>query len=319
MGGGVIQSLGGSSGGGGCCCWSIRLCYTETAPEDNLYVFRENNDSGSSDGFYDPYTWDPNAPFVGSLEPIDAITHGGGTNILLWGNGAFNSTYTTFYSTLSLGFTTVGGNIRTVNYLDPTNPAVVGTVPVDVNIGRIYSLAVRPTTDVVYMCSSRPSDATQTRISTIIPSTGVSTALADLAEAIRVIGFDVSGNCYAFDALGNAYTVNIGGGIVTGIWSFAGGEYVLAFMGYAGTGYGVVTYQAGVYRNRIIDITDGTVIDTLTGVQRGVFYTPSTPPTSVTPFIRLFTDDGGVTFTNRDIITGEEITIPEGAVISECG
>ena len=93
-------------------------------------------------------------------------------------------------------------------------------------------------------------------------------------------------------------------------------------MGYAGGAYyGVATLaDDNVYRNRLINIVNGDILDTIVGEKRGNFYQPTQPPVIITPFTRTFEIDckGILTTTDRDLITGELIVIPQGVVVETC-
>lgn len=335
MGKGVIQSVG---GGGGCApaaCWSNILCYSIIPDPGLLAVYREVNGGGNpAVGVYDPYTWSPNAPYPNpTLVSAPAFVHNT-YPVINMGNAYFNSDYSILFSFINTNMASSpypsSASLIGVNVSDPSNPFVeYGPVTIDsANSGyTVDSLAIDPTTNKIYIYSGNYNASDFTHLRTIDPVTGdvlTTGPSLGIGYAYYVLGFDLSGQMYVFARDGTCKLANKSdGSFGATLWTLPSGQYVYNFMGYAGSGYyGVSIYDSNldIYYNKIIDLSAGTVIDTLTGVKRGVFYNPSTIPPVYTKFVRVFTKDceGNVTFTNNDFVTGEEIVIPEGATISVC-
>lgn len=297
-----------NGGGVGCCCvsWSKELCFTQ--PTESLLFFR--SDSVGELGFsYTPFTWSPYAAFSGDLQDFTGFE-----------KSSFNSDYTIAYSYHG----GVSSEISTIDYTDPLNP-VEGS-PVALIDGSdetdMYSIAVDPTTDILYGLYTYDGGPNLS-FGTIDPETGAITDIADstLGTTYRTIGFNQAGQLYIFDSTGATKTINKASGAVgSTLWTFGTGEYVLYFLGFAGTNYGVTTYNSGTYKSYLLNLATGVKSETETDIRTGMFYLPEDPPIEQVPFIRVFhlNCEGTLVIENRDLLTGEIIELPDDTVVSVC-
>lgn len=319
------------SSGAGCCCktWVKDLCYTVTAPEGTVYMYRENNAFPDNNGTYDIWTWSPDAPVINPLFlPATALVHGPDP-IRRFGDGTFDSSYTTLYTFIILDPSGLPNLLQTTDMSDPANPVRVGSnVPLYTAGGGapLYtsSIYVDPTSNllystviVVFTCYIAQVDPITGYAPTAVPYDVVGGAVND------VLGFDQNGNIFIFRG-NTCYTCGTiaSFGPFASSWTFSDtNEVVLAFMGYFGNGYyGVVTYNNVIYQNRIMDLATGTIIETVENEQRGLFYAPADTPAVITEFTRVYNVDcdGVLTTEDRDFFTGDIIIIPEGATIGAC-
>lgn len=328
----VSQSIGGSGGGSSCCCtsWANRLCYSEEAGVDQL-IFRENNIYSSFQGTWTPYTWSPDAPYDNvSVGNPPAYVHGAAINFFQFGGGFFDLTFTTFYSwqvlaggSSGLQASYLGSPANPVQSMPPTimfNTALLGTD------FKVLGMAIRPTTGICYALVFRNSSSV-CYMTTVNLSTGEHTFVTGAqfdgsGYNTYTIGFDQAGIGYWFNGGGECGTISGLAGQGAVIWDL-GTEYVYHFGGNsAGTVDVVCTYESGIttYRNRKIVLATGVVSDTITGEQRGFYYSPLDFPEAVTTFTRTFTVDCDdvLTTTDRDSVTGDIIVIPDGATVGEC-
>lgn len=315
-----LVSCSGGGGGSTCCCktWTRDLCYTIPAPEGTLYIYREDNAFVDHDGTYNLWTWNPDEAANNPLF-VDATALVTGPNPTTnAGNGTFNSSYTVLYTYYSDS----SNALRTTSLANPAVPVQVGS---DVALTSsssgiaVSSIYVDPTTDILWGVGELGPNI---HFITIDPVTGDCTLQGYIGGAtFYILGFDNLGNGYAFHN-NICYTADVNAGTLVSSWSLSdSSEHIISFLGYAGNGhYGIYTYDGVTKRNRIVDLSDGTIIDTLDGQERGLFYSPSDLPQTTVEFTRLYSVDCTdiLTTQDRDFITGEIIVIPEEAVIGAC-
>lgn len=328
--------------------WEQTLCYQLESPP---LVWR------TADGIFKPYNWDTEIPVVDpAYNNINALgtptTWNGSGSPNGFGSavhGAFNNSKTRFYAIRNNS----GASITLTEWdtSDIANPVLL-TGPLSLTIEGIavssqgvLSMAVDPTNGRVFVVHTSDVGGNIAAFSYIdIPNGNIVQIDDNLGDFLSNYG----GIQLGFDITGQGYVLSFGGGggIVGGatINKTTGALGSLLYgppapiddfdvpytnLGRIGSGdnWGFAIAIDGrsgppsAYRNIVINLTTGALVANkvmTAGTAIGAYY--GSEITS-TPFKRVFTQDINtevVTFQDFELITGEPLELPPGAVVVVC-
>lgn len=302
--------------GSNCCCWSTVLIASYTNTNIGVLsdvIYRRGDET------WDPYTWSTNVPIVGpTYGSIPAIVGHQG-NFPYDVSAAFSPAADKFY-TFTNGEDSIDGQLNVCDTSDIANPTPSYAVSVDYSglasfeafLGN--SLACDPTTGILYFLYL--SGGGGVSIATLDPVTGLATNLNDLEiiVAYAFLWFDTGGQLYigydfggvtAIDRLDKSDGSNQG-------TSFAMDPPCAWDCGYDGNAR--YAFLKVALNANLKFLSDGTPSGSDTSGIQGEFYIGDQRPIVTTTFVRYFCEsDDVVTFTDRDIVTGDELSAwPEG-------
>lgn len=312
-----MVSVGGESG---CCCWSTVLIASYDNPNIGVLsdvIYRRGDEN------WDPYTWSTNVPIVdpayGSIPGI--VGHQG--NFPYDVSAAFSPAADKFY-TMTNGEDSLSGVLDICDTSDISAPVDLMSVPIDSSgltsfeafLGN--SLACDPTTGILYFLYL--SGGGGVSIATLDPVTGLATNLNDLeiVVAYAFLWFDTSGQLYigydfsgvtAVDRLDKTDGSNQG-------TAFAMDPPCAWDCGYDGNAR--YAFLKVALNGNLKFLSDGTPSGSDASGIQGEFYIGDQRPLITTTFVRYFCEaDDVVTFTDRDIVTGDELpTWPDGTTFA---
>lgn len=303
-----------ASATGGCCCWSTVLLATIPAtPSASDLIYRR----GSTN--WNPWNWSTNTPYMGLgfgniPAPVSATSGSPYDKSVAFSPG------NDFFYLLSTAGSGSTGTITICDTSDIVNPAFISTVSIDFSLCTGLtsfsgpSLACDPTTGILYFTYS--GSGGNTVIGTVNPVTGVAVIVGSTGAGAAFtpdLMFDPSGQMYLVDGTAVKPCNKATGALSATIWSLSGN--IRHCEGYDGVSGYVFRLNAG--SDVKYDIA-GASLGTAASSAQGFLYADSAP-TTTQYFTRYFCTDGEgvVTFTDLDLLTGEELDAwPDGTTFS---